>query len=166
MPRHRIRPTFSIPLQHDPNEAMEILRERLKGSDYEGCTRSKGRCADFFVDEAERKVWSPHLSVQVEPRGKASLLRGRFGPHPELWTLFMFLYTGVGFIAVMGAMLGFVQWQSNMTPWGFWGLALGVPGLAILYGVSAAGQKLTIALESEAELIVPSVAVRVTSRAR
>jgi hypothetical protein len=55
----------------------------------------------------------------------------------------MFLYTGVGFLAVMGAMLGFVQWQSSMAPWGFWGLALGIPGLAILYWISATGQKLS-----------------------
>ena len=54
MPRHRIRPTFSIPLRPGPNEAMEILRERLKGTDYDECTRSKGRCAYFFVDEEER----------------------------------------------------------------------------------------------------------------
>jgi hypothetical protein len=122
---------------------MEILRERLRGTDYDECTRSKGRCAYFFVDEEERKVWSPHLSVQVEPRAEGSLLRGRFGPHPELWTLYMFLYTGVGFLAVMGAMLGFVQWQSGMAPWGFWGLALGIPGMAILYWISATGQKLS-----------------------
>lgn len=122
---------------------MKTLRERLKGTDYRECTRSKGRCADFFVDEEERRVWSPHLSVQVEARGEGSLLRGRFGPHPELWTLYMFLYTAVGFLAVMGLMLGFVQWQSGMAPWGFWGLALGIPGLAILYGVSATGQRLS-----------------------
>jgi hypothetical protein len=122
---------------------MGILRERLRGTDYQECTRSKGRCAYFFVDEEERRVWSPHLSVQVEPRSVGSLLRGRFGPHPELWTLYMFLYTAVGFLAVMGLMLGFVQWQSGMAPWGFWGVGIGLPGLAALYGISATGQRLS-----------------------
>lgn len=122
---------------------MEILRDRLRGSDYEECTRSKGRCAYFFVNEEERTVWSPHLSVQVEPTSEGSVLRGRFGPHPELWTLYMFLYTAVGFLATMGLMLGFVQWQSGMEPWGFWGIGIGLPGLAVLYGVSATGQRLS-----------------------
>lgn len=143
MPQHRIRPTFSIPLAPGADEVMGILRERLQGTDYEECTRSKGRCAYFFVDEEERRVWSPHLSVQVEPRPVGSLLRGRFGPHPELWTLYMFLYTAVGFLAVMGLMLGFVQWQSGMEPWGFWGIGAGLPGLAVLYGISATGQRLS-----------------------
>jgi hypothetical protein len=122
---------------------MSILRERLRGTDYMECTRSKGRCAYFFVDEEERKIWSPHLSIQVEPEGDGSILRGRFGPHPELWTLYMFLYTAVGFLAVMGLILGFVQWQSDMTPWGYWGVAGGVPGILLLYGISATGQKLS-----------------------
>jgi len=143
MTRRRIRPTFAIPLIPEPNEAMSILRERLQGTDYQECTRSKGRCAYFFVDEDERKFWSPHLSVQVEPDGEGSLLRGQFGPHPELWTLYMFLYTGVGFLATIGLMLGFFQLQSGMTPWGFWGLAIGVPGIIILYAISATGQKLS-----------------------
>jgi hypothetical protein len=127
----------------EADEAMEILRERLRDTEYEECTRSKGRCADFFVNEDERKFWSPHLSVQVEPVEGGSLLRGRFGPHPELWTLYMFLYTAVGFLAIMGLMLGFVQWQSGMEAWGMWGVWLGLPGLGILYGISATGQRLS-----------------------
>ena len=132
MQKPRIRPTFSVHLAPGADEAMVELRERLRGTDYEDCTRSKGRCAYFFVDEEERRVWSPHLSIQVEPKAEGSLLRGRFGPHPELWTLFMFLYTAVGFLATIGLMLGFVQWQSGMDPWGLWGVGLGVPGLAVL----------------------------------
>ena len=143
MPGRRIRPTFSIPLSPEPNEAMSILRDRLQGTDYKECTSSKGRCADFFVDEEERKIWSPHLSVQVEPEGGGSLLRGRFGPHPELWTLYMFLYTAVGFLATIGLILGFVQWQSGMSPRGFWGGVVGIPGILVLYGISATGQKLS-----------------------
>ena len=158
MPGPRIRPTFSIPLTPGPDKAMEVLRDRLKGTEYDDCSRSKGRCAYFFVDEKERRFWSPHLSVQVEPsspssehaglgsQGSAlagSVLKGRFGPHPEMWTLFVFLYSAVGFLATIGLVLGFVQWQSNMEPWGVWGAWIGVPGLAALYGVSATGQKLS-----------------------
>ena len=143
MEGHRIRPTFSIPLAPGPDEAMDVLRDRLRGTDYDDCTRSKGRCAYFFVDKKERKVWSPHLSIQVESHSEGSLLRGRFGPHPELWTLFIFLYTAVGFLATIGLLLGFVQWQSGMVPWGIWGVGIGIPGLAILYGISATGQRLS-----------------------
>jgi hypothetical protein len=122
---------------------MAVLRDRLQGQSWAECTRSKGRCAEFFVDEEKRKVWSPYLSVQVEPRGEGSLLRGRFGPHPELWTFFMFLYTAVGFLTLMGLLLGFVQWQSGMEAWGLWGCWIGAPGLVLLWAVSVTGQRLS-----------------------
>jgi hypothetical protein len=143
MHRPRIRPTFSIPLSKDADGSMALLRDRLEGSNWSECSRSKGRCADFFVKEEDRRLWSPFLSVQVEPKEKGSLLRGRFGPHPEMWTLFMFLYTAVGFLTLMGLLLGFVQWQSGMEAWGFWGGYIGIPGLALLYGISATGQRLS-----------------------
>jgi hypothetical protein len=57
--------------------------------------------------------------------------------------MFMFLYTVVGFLALMGLMLGFVQWQSGMEAWGFWGAFVGFPGLVALYTVSAMGQRLS-----------------------
>lgn len=142
MPPPRIRPTFSVVLAPDADEAMAIIRDRLKGEMYGDCTQSKGRCAYFFVDEKERRAWSPHLSIQVEPRSGGSLLRGRFGPHPEIWTLFVFLYAGVGFLTTIGLILGFVQWQSGLEPWGLWGLWIGMPGLLALYGISATGQRL------------------------
>jgi len=87
-------------------------------------------------------MWSPHLSVQVEYREGGSLLRGRYGPHPELWTLFVFLYAAVGFLTVIGLVLGFVQWQSGMDPWGLWSTGIGAVGLGILYLISMAGQRL------------------------
>jgi hypothetical protein len=55
----------------------------------------------------------------------------------------MFLSAALGFLAVIGMMLGFVQWQSGMEAWGFWGVYLGAPGLAALYLVSAIGQRLS-----------------------
>lgn len=138
-----IRPNFVIPLSRGADEVMAILRERLKGVRHADCSRSKGRCADLFLDEDVRRLWSPYLSIQVERQGERALLRGRYAPHPEIWTLFMFLYAAVGFLTVMGLMLGFVQWQSGMDPWGLWGFYAGLPGLALLYGVSVVGQRLS-----------------------
>ena len=143
MDRPRIRPTFALPLSGGADEVIQVMRDRLQEGAYEDCTNSKGRCADFFVPEKERRLWSPYLSVQIENRAGGSLLRGRFGPHPEVWTLFMFLYAIVGFGTIMGLLLGFVQWQSGMDPWGFWGAYVGIPGLGLLYAISAVGQKLS-----------------------
>jgi hypothetical protein len=145
MTRPKIRPTFSVPLALDADTAIDEMRRRLDASEWVACTKSKGRCADFFIQESERRIWSPHLTVQVDARPDEgrSRLRGRFSPSPEVWTLFMFLYFGVAFLGVMGLMLGLVQWQSGMEPWGFWGVYLGLPGILLLYLVSRVGQHLS-----------------------
>jgi hypothetical protein len=123
-----------------PDEAMAVMRERLPGNPYHECTRWKGRQAFFFVAEDQRKIWSPHLSIEVEPGQRGSLLRGRFGPHPHVWTVFLVLYAAVGFLTVLGLFVGFIQWQAGTVPWGLWGVWLGVSGLVVLYGLSILGQ--------------------------
>ena len=59
------------------------------------------------------------------------------------WTFYMFLSSVLAFIAIIGLILGFVQWQSGMDAWGFWGTFLGLPGLLVLYLISALGQRLS-----------------------
>lgn len=139
----RIRPTFTVRLASPSEEVVATLRERLEGSEFADCSKSSGRCVDLFLAKAERRVWSPYLTVQVEPLEEGSLIRGRYAPHPEVWTLFVFLYAVVGFLALMGLMLGFVQWQSGLDPWGLWGCYIGVPGFFLLYLISAMGQRLS-----------------------
>jgi hypothetical protein len=139
----RIRPTFSIALVPDPDRAMEEFRSRLADTPHVECTRSKGRCAEFFVEEDQRTIWSPHLSIQLESMGEGALLRGRYGPHPELWTLYMFLYFLMGLLATLGLILAFVQWQSGMDAWGLWIGGIGLAGGGGLYLISAMGQKLS-----------------------
>lgn len=66
---------------------------------------------------------------------------GRFAPHPEVWTFFMFLYIGLAFAVVFGAVLGYVQWVSNESPFGFLAIVVGVPAIGLIHLASAAGQR-------------------------
>ncbi len=50
-----------------------------------------GQHIELLVDEADRHYWSPWLSVTLEETedGAATVVHGRFGPHPAVWTLFV-----------------------------------------------------------------------------
>lgn len=138
----RPRPRFELELDGPPQRVMQTLRDRLR--DCPGCTgASIGNHAELFVPEAERRPWSPWLSVTVEDGARGgSLLRGRFGPHPAVWTLYMFLAFGLGFALLVAAAWGYAQWAMDVTPWALYLvpviLALGV----LLYAVSLVGQRL------------------------
>jgi hypothetical protein len=138
----RIRPVFEFELADDPDRVMETLRERLPE-----CPRcsgvSVGRHAELFVPEHERRVWSPWLSVSAEESGDGgALVRGRFAPHPHVWTLYMFLAFGLGFGLLVGVTWGYAQWAMDRTPWALLSLPLGIVLGGCLYLASLAGQRL------------------------
>jgi hypothetical protein len=137
-----VRPRFQVRLPCDPDQVMERLRQRLP--ECPRCTAiSVGRHAELDVPAAQRRIWSPHLSVTAEhdpPSG--SLVRGRFGPHPHLWTLYMFLAFGLGFALLVGLSWGYAQWAMEETPWALVSVPVASVLGAGLYLVSLVGQRL------------------------
>ncbi len=136
-----MRPTFEIGLPISADDAIASMKSQLR-DEFRGCTMAAGRCVDLYVNENDRHFWSPHLSIQVEESNRGSRLHARFGPHPEVWTLFVFFYAAVGFAALIGAGWGYAQWISGDSPRALFI----VPGAAIaaglLYGASRFGQRL------------------------
>ncbi|MGI9627437.1 MAG: hypothetical protein ACR2QM_11425 [Longimicrobiales bacterium] len=137
-----IRPTFTIPLRSERDETVERLRAGLVArGDLQGRWRGRGIWAELYVPEPEKRLWSPYLSVRVDESPDGSALFGRFGPHPEVWTFFMFLYFGVAFLVAFGGTFAYVQWASGESPWALWSLWLGIPTLALIHLASALGRR-------------------------
>ncbi|GMV06389.1 MAG: hypothetical protein AMXMBFR53_26650 [Gemmatimonadota bacterium] len=139
------RPTFTVPLARPRDEAIEAIRAALAGRpDLAGRWRGKGRWAELYVPDAERRLWSPYLSIRLDEEGEGGgcTLFGRFAPHPEVWTFFMFLYFLVAFVALFGATLAYVQWASGQPAWGLWTVWIGGPILVLIHAASAVGARL------------------------
>jgi hypothetical protein len=97
---------------------------------------------ELFVRTAERHFWSPWLSLEVRELEDSTRIRGRFGPHPHVWTAFMAIYAVLAFAGIIAAMYG---WAQRIV--GDAGLALlGVPAAAALaafvYGAEWIGKGL------------------------
>ena len=136
-----VRPTFEFGVDLDPDTVMEGLRRRLPQCPR--CTGvSVGLHAELFVPESERRVWSPWLSVTARGIGRGTVVRGRFAPHPSIWTLYLFLAFGLGFSLLVGLTWGYAQWALETTPWALASVALVVALASALYGISLLGQRL------------------------
>jgi hypothetical protein len=161
----RLRPTFRIPLSTDRDAAIEEIRSRLTADErFAGRWRGKGRWAEIYVDHGERRLWSPYLSLRLDRgAGDGCALFGRFAPHPEVWTFFMFLYIGLSFAVVFGAVLGYVQWVSSEPAWGFWAVAVGLPAIGLIHLAGALGQRLgqaqMLGLKEELDAIIEGMTV-------
>lgn len=140
--RH-LRPTFTIPVKMGRADAIQGIRASFVSREHlSGRWRGKGRWAELYVPPGERKIWSPYLSLRVDEDENGCSVFGRFSPHPEVWTFFMFVYGSVITVVVFGATFGYVQWASGTPAWGFWAIWIGLPLLALLHGVSWLGQRL------------------------
>lgn len=129
----RMRPVIERELAIDANEALGRVRRCLEA---ESC-RCTGTVVDkhveLFIQPSFRHFWSPWLSAEVhaiEGTADKALFRGRFGPHPAIWTGFAAGYAICLFSAIAALMYGFSQWMLDHTPWV---LAL-IPVFALLAG--------------------------------
>jgi len=164
----RLRPTFTVPLALDREEAIERIRSGLDAAVPANRWIGKGRWAEIHVPGDERRIWSPYLSVRLDeldahhraagqPEGTRCVLFARFAPRPEVWTGFVFLYAVVAFLALLGGIFGYVQWASDESPWGLWAVVLGLPALAGLHLASWIGQRWSQAQMHELKAVLDPV---------
>jgi hypothetical protein len=138
----RVRPRFELELADTPETVMHRLRARLR--DCPDCTGSSvGNHAELFVAATDERLWSPWLSVTAEDGNDGgAVVRGRFGPHPSVWTLYMFLSFALGFGLLVGTTWGYAQWVMEMHPWALYSVPLIAVLSILLYAVSLTGQRL------------------------
>jgi hypothetical protein len=138
-----MRPRFQVELKMSADEALERVTRALGDP---GCpveALRAGQHVDLMIPRADRRYWSPRLGVEFEASEPASRVHGLFGPRPSVWTLFATFYALMGFMAVIGGMLGWSQWIIDQTAWGFWFLPAAVLGALGAYGLSLVGQRLS-----------------------
>lgn len=132
----RMRPRFEFVAPCPPGEAVGRLRAALDRP--ETCCRGRvypGH-AVLYVPAAEERVWSPFLSLDFGSREGQTEVRGRYGPKPATWSLFVAAYAVCGCLALFALVYGWAQWSLEQSPWAFAVLpgaalaALGVYGLA------------------------------------
>ena len=55
--------------------------------------------------------WSPQLHIEVEESENNTIVKGLFGPKPNVWSLFMFIHFAVALAFVVFLVLVYVRWN-------------------------------------------------------
>jgi hypothetical protein len=125
-----MRPRFEFQLPVTRETWLDALRSALQ--DDAGSLRGQvfRKHAVVEMRSTDRTFWSPYLNLEVEDEPDGSVIRGRFSPHPNVWTMFMAVYILLAIVALGGLSYGMVQYTLGEAPWAL----LIAPGAVALFG--------------------------------
>lgn len=138
----RIAPVFTLPVEGTDEEVCGRLRPLVQddASPYTG--NVAGHHMTLTVHEADRHFWSPWLHIEVTERDGQTQVRGRFTPHPNIWTGFAFSYFSLITLAVFAAVWGSSQWMLEQRPTALWIALVCVVVVGLLWWSAQVGQRL------------------------
>lgn len=136
-----MRPRFEVVAPHPPEEVARRLREALALPETLWRGDVYGAHSVFYVPLNEEHVWSPFLSLDLQWQGEGTLVRGRFGPKPSIWTLFVAAYAVCGCLAFFALAFGWSQWWIGQPAWALAMLPVTLVGALVVYGLARYGQR-------------------------
>jgi hypothetical protein len=137
-----MRPRFELQLPVERATWLEAFQQLLH--DDPGCCRGQvfRKHVVLEVRGEERSFWSPYLNLEVEDEPDGAAIRGRFSPHPHVWTMFMAIYIPLANVALAGLVYGVVQYTLGHTPWALLIAPAALAVFGFVYGATLIGQGL------------------------
>ncbi len=124
-----VRPRFRRETELMEDELQERIKHALAQDDAPCRGRLIAGHATLFIPQEQQHYWSPQLSLSFEELEKGTLIRGLFGPRPQVWTMFVLFYATIGFAALIVLIFGLSYWSLGKSTAILWW----VPVLAVLY---------------------------------
>lgn len=106
-----LRPRFYL----EVSAKQTVLLEKFKKATQSDTFKYKSKIVDHHIvidfPADENHSWSPQLHLEIEEKdANTSVVRGLFGPKPEVWTLFIVAHFCVALTCIGFATLAYVQW--------------------------------------------------------
>ena len=139
----RMRPRFTLVVNADPDDVMRRFDEALSTDDCQVHGALYKHQVELQPRRAHRHFWSPFLNVVVEETDDGgSELNGRFGPAPNVWTMFMAGYGACAFTAFGAFFIGTSQLTLGDPPTGFLLVVGAAIGAGVVYVAAQVGRRL------------------------
>lgn len=138
----RIRPRFKHQV---PGTLEEVHRRLVDGFKANADRVHLVHLPHYLVveyNQTERHYWSPQLQMSLEENEEGILVRGLYGPHPNVWAIFFYGYASMGVLGTFLSVIGLSQAMIEDKYWAFWAAA-GCALIALtLYLIAQFGQKI------------------------
>lgn len=112
-----LRPRFKIDSKESEADLINRFKENLNSGDCKYCSKIVENHIFIDVPSDQDHFWSPQLHVEVvQGETNLGMVKGLFGPKPQVWTLFMFLHFAIGILFLIFLTMLYVRWtlDANM----------------------------------------------------
>ena len=135
-----LRPRFKIESKYSPEEIIQKICTQIKDKEApcEGSIITNH--VVLRLPDPDVHFWSPQLSIDVSEKINGSIIKGLFGPSPNVWTMFMFFYMGIGIFGLFGLFYGLSQWTIGNTPYALWSLPIAILAELLIYLIAHSGK--------------------------
>ncbi len=145
-----LRPRFKYKVHDSADKSLATLRAHFDASEYKFRGEFVGEHIIITVNKNDEHYWSPSVSLRILQHKEGSIIKGLFGPRPEVWTLFAFLRFAMLTASIFLTIIGLAQLTLDNTPWALYGL---LPILALAVIVWIAGRIGKQAGQSQMDLL-------------
>jgi len=144
MSSFRMRPRFELEISRPADAIIDHFRNQLHQPGLPCRGLAVMDHVTIRVRKEELHFWSPQLNVTLfrSPDGLSTHVTGRYGPMPNVWTLFTGGYLLFGFLFMFVSIVGFSQYSLGQPCQILWFLPVLAILIALLYVSSQLGQKL------------------------
>ena len=138
-----LRPRFKMNFNESQEYLISKFKENLKEEGCKYCSKVVDGHVVIDVPKDENHFWSPQLNIEIEKtETDKTIVKGLFGPKPQVWTLFMFFHFAVAVAFIGFSVMAYVQW-SLKTDFSFaLTIVIGLPILwIVMYFLGRIGKK-------------------------
>jgi len=128
-----LRPRFKMNFNESQQNIIAKFQHNLMDGNCKYCTKIVDGHIVIDVPEDENHFWSPQLNIEIEKiEENSAVVKGLFGPKPQVWTFFMFFHFAVAVAFVGFSVTTYVKWTLKMEYKFSLMMVIGLPILWIL----------------------------------
>ncbi len=140
-----VRPRFRFTVPYATDPLIAHLKKKFNSKTHAFPTKVVGNYFVLDVPVKEAHFWSPRVSFEIEKDEQdenKSIVRGLIGPKPNVWTLFVFIYFGIGILGLFSSIYGLTKYNLGESSLFAWGFPVALLLMSTAYIASKSGEKL------------------------
>jgi len=107
-----LRPRFKMNFMESQQKLLAKFQGNVKNADCNYCVKVIDGHIVIDIPAEENHFWSPQLNIEIEQIDEnRSIVKGLFGPKPQVWTFFMFIHFAMAVAFIGFSIIAYVKWS-------------------------------------------------------